>query len=88
MNYTPIETAIALSLYGYNVSAEFRAHRLWDHFDGECAEIEELVEVLSMRGAYAVTELAYPTAKLYVQHALDRYGNEAKSRAAANEIYA
>jgi hypothetical protein len=32
------------------------------------------------------TELPYPTAKLYVQQALERYGEEAARRAAAEEI--
>lgn len=84
-HYSPIETAIALSLYGYNVSAVERATKLYDHFNGDCAEINDLFNIIEFGGGYAATELAYPTAKVYVQQALDLYGKEARIRCETNE---
>ncbi|KKK93098.1 hypothetical protein LCGC14_2696280 [marine sediment metagenome] len=83
--HSPIEVAIALSLYGYNVGPAVRAQRLYDHFEGHCAELIDLREVLVGRVAFAATEFAYPTAKVYVQHALGKYGDEARRHVAANE---
>ena len=82
---SPIEVAVALSLYGYNVSAAERAQRLWDHFQGDCAELYDLLGMMaSSRVGFAATELAYPTAAVYVEHALDRYGDEAQERVRVN----
>ncbi len=83
-NYTPIETAIALSLYAYNVSSAERAQKIYDHFQGDCMEIEELTDILIHRGAYLATELPFPSAQVYVNHALERYGEEARQRVEAN----
>ena len=83
-NYSPIEVAVAMSLYGYNVRAGDRATKLYNHFRGRCAEIEDLVYILSSNTAYAATELAMPTANLYVQHALEKYGDEARNRVKVN----
>lgn len=79
--YSPIVVGIALSLYGYNVSPLHRACRLYDHFQGNCMELEDLLFVLSgPRAAYAMTELPLPTALVYLQHALEAYGEEAFRR--------
>lgn len=81
--YTPLEAAIAVSLYGYNVSPTTRAIKLHKHFDGLCADMETLVDILSTRLAFWATELAMPTAQVYVEHALEKYGEEARVRVAA-----
>lgn len=87
MNYSPIEVATALSLYGYNVPGLERAQRLFDHFQGNCMDLGELVFILSTPMlAFAATELPFPTAEVYVQHALERYGAEAKERVDVNRI--
>ena len=66
LSFTPIEVATALALYGYNVSPRVRAQLLWEHFDGDCADIEDLVLYMAEYGS-AATGLAYPTALLYYQ---------------------
>jgi hypothetical protein len=78
---TPVEIAMALSLYAYNVSPQQRAAELYHHFRGACMEMDELTYILTHRGPYAATELPYPTAKVYVEHALARYGKQAVERA-------
>lgn len=83
-SHSPIEVAIALSLYAYNVSPGVRAEKLYDHFAGNCAEPMELLDILQRRGAYAATELAFPTAQVYVEHSLEKYGREARERVRAN----
>lgn len=85
MNYSPVEVAMAISLYSYNVPAMTRAQKLYDHFDGNCAELIDLVDILHQRGEFFATELAYPTAKVYIDHALVMYGAEARYRCAVNE---
>lgn len=87
MNYEPIEVAVALSLYGYNVSPVERASRLHDHFKGKCATPEDLVHKLTNMTAYAATELAPPTAELYVAHALEKYGEEARNHVRINRSH-
>ncbi len=86
MSYTPIEVAVALALYGYNVSPLKRALKIHEHFEGHCADLDDLVRTLTDFTAYAATELAPPTASLYVQHALERYGKEAINRCSVNEM--
>ncbi len=82
--HTPIEVAVAMSLYAYNVSSGERARKLYDHFDGNCAEFHDLANILTHTPAYAATELAMPTASVYVDHALERYGEEARERVRVN----
>lgn len=83
--YSPIVVAIALSLYAYNVSAQERAEKLYRHFDGNCLEMDDMNRLLVDASACAATGLPYPTAKVYVQHALERYGEEAAKRALCEE---
>jgi hypothetical protein len=78
---------MALSLYAYNVSPYERAQRLYNHFEGACAELVDLVEILDKQRGYEATALAFPTASVYVQHALAQYGEEACQRIAAETIF-
>ena len=78
--YSPIEVAISLSLYAYNVSPLERARRVYDHFKGDCAELDELVRIMSDYSGYAATELSYPSAAVYVQQALEECGDAASER--------
>jgi len=78
--FSPLEVAVALSLYHYNVSPTERAIKLYEHFDGECMEVHEMEDILVRRAGCAATELPMPTSAVYVEHALERYGNEAKER--------
>lgn len=78
--YSPLEVAVALSLYACNVRPLERAQRLHEAFDGECDDIHGLFSTLVNQGEFAATELAPPTAYVYVQHALERYGEEARRR--------
>ncbi len=78
--YSPFDVAVALSLYAYNVAPSIRAEKIWEHFNGDCAELCDLRFTLTQSGAYAATELAPPSAVVYVQHALEKYGDEAKER--------
>lgn len=81
----PMVIAIALSLYGYNVGPYERAKKLYDHFGGDCMEIDDLVTIMnSSRLAFAATELPYPTAEVYIVHALEKYGREAIERMMVN----
>ena len=78
--YSPIEVAISLSLYAYNVSAVERARRIHDRLRGDCAGMDELVRIMSDYSGYAATELSYPSAAVYVQQALDECGEAASQR--------
>ena len=71
----PIDVAVALSLYQYNVNPGDRALAVHRHFEGNCAGVAELIRQVS-RG-YGPTELAPPSAKVYVDQAIARYGEEA-----------
>lgn len=78
--YSAMDVAVSMSLYAYNVSALDRATRLYDHFQGDCGEVDELKAILANRREFSVTELAPPTAVVYVAHALVMYGEEARNR--------
>lgn len=82
-SYSPIEVATALSLYGFNLAPSLRAQKLYDHFEGDCADLSDLMAYMEDYGS-AATGMAYPTALVYVQHALDRYGEEAVHRVYVN----
>lgn len=82
-NYSPIETAIALALYGYNVSEVERAEKIYKHFDGYCLGMGDLVLYMT----HAPTALPFPSAEVYVQHALEKYGEEAKRRVQMEREY-
>ena len=85
----PLVVAVALALYAYNVSAVERARKLHDHFNGNCMEFEDLFRVLRdqvilMNSAYAATEFPQEIAEVYVRHAMEKYGMEARDRITAN----
>jgi hypothetical protein len=82
LGYTPLEVAIALSLYAYNVPPVLRARKIHDHFQGDCYHVTTLSEMVSR--PYAATSLPIHSAAVYVQQALDAYGEEARKRVAAN----
>jgi hypothetical protein len=84
MNLRPIDIAVALSLYAYNVAPFTRAQAVYDHFDGDCAEPDDLIRAVS--SGYAATELAPPSAAVYVDQALAKYGEEAAEQNRANGI--
>ena len=82
-HFSAVAVGIALSLYAFNVSPSERAQRLYDHFKGNCMELSDLVRIMDgPRVGYAMTELPLPTARVYVQHALETYGDEALHRVA------
>jgi hypothetical protein len=83
--YTPIVVVTALSLYAFNVGPCERANKLHAHFAGDCLDIEELIRILVEEGASVIGQLPYPTAKVYIDHALERYGQEAEHRCEIEE---
>ena len=78
--------ATAMALYAYNVSPGERAEKLYHHFKGACAEPAELLRWVDHHSW--ATEMPWPTAKVYLAHALERYGNEARRRVEMNEAFA
>jgi hypothetical protein len=87
VTYTPIETAIALALYAYNVSAVTRGAKLYNHFAGDCMDPEELVQICHERAHAIATELPFPSAVVYVAHALEKYGEEAREKVRLEKNY-
>jgi hypothetical protein len=80
----PMVVATALSLYAYNVSPSTRANNLYDHFQGNCMEYDNIYEILVHRDAYAATALPYEIASVYIENALNMYGEEADRRCKIN----
>lgn len=77
--------AVAMALYIYNVSPGHRAEKLYCHFKGECAEPDDLLRWVDHHSW--ATQMPYPTAQVYLQHAMERYGDEAREQVrAADEI--
>ncbi|MCK4624051.1 MAG: hypothetical protein KAV00_01985 [Phycisphaerae bacterium] len=82
----PMVAAIALSLYAYNVSPGERARKLYDHFGGDCMTLSDMTSLLNGKHAqYLATELPFPTAQVYVEHALARYAEEAGRQVSAGQ---
>ena len=81
-NFSPMMVAIALSLYRFNVAPIQRAKKIYAHFEGACMEINELADLMVDRKGFEATELPFPSAEVYVAHALEHYGEEAKHRVA------
>ena len=79
--YSPLEAGIALSLFLYNTADAEVIKRIWDHFEGHCAEPQDLYEYLTKRRHCIMTELALPTANYLMTMALEKYGQDAKERA-------
>lgn len=78
-----IAPAIAMSLYQYNTPAPFRAEKLYRAFRGNCLPLDELTQLVD--SANWATAMPYPTASLYLGHAMEKYGAEAYQRVIANE---
>lgn len=81
----PIVTAVALALYGYNVSPLERARKMADHLEG--ADVQSMTEILCRSTAYAATELDPVAASVYVCHAMERYAGEALRRVKSNNMF-
>ena len=84
MHEAYLMAAVAVSLYSFNVPVTTRADKLYDHFGGACAEAEDIAEALVRYGPNWATALAAPTALIYIQHAMARYGEEAEHRVTVN----
>ena len=78
----PIDAHIAMSLYQYNINSFERADKIFQHFSGQCYDMIELVRLVDSK--HWATEMPQPTAKVYLQHALDRYRDEARERRRIN----
>ncbi|MEE8482505.1 MAG: hypothetical protein V3S12_04055 [Acidiferrobacterales bacterium] len=77
-----LKACVAMSLYQYNVSPGIRAEKLYRHFNGACAEPDELLYLVDRK--HWATEMAAPTALKYLEHGLEKYGREAKLVIVAN----
>ena len=84
-----IEVAIALSLYGYNVSPLKRAQDLLAVRDPHAVPsyIAEIAEKM-VKAGFVPTELGFNWATTYVDQALERYGQEAVKRVACEKRFA
>ncbi len=84
MNLEPLVVAVALARYSYNVSPGERAEKLYEHFEGDCAEPDELLRIMLTDKMFMSTELAPPTGAVFVNHALEVYADEAAKWVAIN----
>lgn len=84
MNLEPLVVAVALARYSYNVSPGERAEKLYEHFEGQCAEPDDLLRVMLTDKMFMTTELAPPTGAVFVNHALEKYADEAARHVAIN----
>lgn len=80
--HDPLVSAMAMSLYQFNIGRFSRADALYQHFNGDCAEMSELLELVDSKNW--ATNMAAPTAAVYLRHAIERYGDEAWARVEAN----
>jgi hypothetical protein len=81
---SPIVVATALSLYVYNVSPGARARDLYDHFKGNCMDLEDIEALFERRPMYAATDLPHAMAVVYVRMAIEMYGAQAEERCRIN----
>ena len=79
---TRLTACVAMSLYQFNVNPMARAEKLYKEFDGQCAEMDEMLLLVDYK--HWATQMAMPTAKMYLEHALERYGFEARQRVDVN----
>ena len=77
MELEPLVVAVALARYSYNLSPGERAEKLYEHFEGNCAEPDELLRIMMTDKMFMTTELAPPTGAVFVNHALETYADEA-----------
>jgi hypothetical protein len=79
-----IVAAMAMSYYQYNVRPLERAEKLFNHFEGACSDLATLVDLVDHKNWS--TEMAYPTAVVYLNHAMERYAEEAAQRCKLNDV--
>lgn len=72
----PLVVFAALSNYQYDVSPGERAQKLFDHFGGACMELDGLVRMMA-KGTSLCNGLPFPTAKVYLEHAMAHSGSHA-----------
>ena len=86
----PVVVAVALALYGYNVSPLERAKKIVEHLhEGkwEMYDVQPLTDILIRSTAYAATELDPELASIYVCQAMEKYGEEAVNRVQINNMF-
>lgn len=81
MGYGPMEVAIALALYDFNVPAAARAKRLEAALPGEDVDLMAVTAILHSDAISFATRLHPNVAETYMRFALEAYGAEAKRRA-------
>jgi hypothetical protein len=80
MEYSPVEIALALCLFDYNVDPSEKALLILEESKNlvTISEMRKLKSLL-MKDQY-ITALPIPTVRIYVKAALKKYGKEAKRR--------